>query len=307
MDIFSLECFIAVSECSSFSKAAIRVNRTQSAVTQQIGSLEKKLGASLFHRDKKVCLTKEGEVLLPYALRIYKLHREILDRFKHPELDGEVRIGIPEDFATLFLADVLEDFSRIHPRVSLNVECDLTLNLLNRFKRGMLDMTVLKMSSPEEFSQEVEIWNEPLTWVGKKGAFELIQENKPLPLVLSPEPCIYRSKAITALEAANIRWRIVYTSPSYAGIVAAVKANMGVTVFPITMIPDPLEEVVESFLPPLPEIHVSLLKKIKESNPALETLSQFLLKKLKRFSVSPSADLMEPSATPKAHLFRIRH
>lgn len=282
MDIFSLECFIAVAECNSFSGAATRVNRTQSAVTQQIRNLEIKLGVSLFRREKKVSLTKEGELLFPYALRIYALHREVLDRFKHPELDGEVRIGIPEDFATSFLSDVLVDFLRIHPRVFLNVECDLTLNLLNRFKNGMLDLIVVKMSSPEQFSLGVEIWKERLTWVSKKGAFQSMQKNNYIPLVLSPEPCIYRFKAIKALELANIPWRIVYTSPSYAGIIAAVKADMGITVFPITMIPDHLEEAIESILPPLPEIHVSLLKKVKEPNSAIETLSQFLLKKLNR-------------------------
>lgn len=295
MEIFSLECFIAVAESSSFSKAATRVNRTQSAVTQQIGNLEKKLGTTLFHREKKISLTKEGELLLPYALRIYGLHREILDRFKHPELDGEVRIGIPEDFATSFLAEALVDFSRIHPRVFLNVECDLTWNLLNRFKNGMLDLVVLKMSPPEEFSDGVEIWKEPLTWVSKEGAFELVQENTPLPLVLSPEPCIYRSKAIKALELANIPWRIVYTSPSYAGIVAAVKASMGITVFPITMIPDHLQKATEPFLPPLPKIHVSLLKKGKEPTSAIETLSHFLLKKLTRFPESPNTSSLKPS------------
>jgi DNA-binding transcriptional LysR family regulator len=280
MDIFSLECFIAVAECGSFSKAALKVNRTQSAVTQQIGNLEKKLGVSLFHREKKISLTTNGEILLPYALRVYALHQEILDRFKHPELDGEVRVGVPEDFATLFLADVLVDFSRIHPRVFLNVECDLTLNLFDRFKNGMLDLAVVKMSSPEEFPQGVEIWKESLVWVASKTALELIEKNKPIPLVLSREPCVYRSNAISALNALNIPWRIVYTSPSYAGIVAAVKADMGITVFPITMIPDDLTELKTSFLPPLPEIHVTLLKKSKESNPAIETLHQFLLKKL---------------------------
>lgn len=282
MDIFSLECFIAVAECSNFSKAANRVNRTQSAVTQQIKSLEKKLGTSLFHREKKVSLTQEGEILLPYALRLQGLHREILDRFKQPQLDGKVSIGVPEDFATTFLADVLVDFSRIHPRVFLNVECDFTLNLLNRFKSGMLDLVLLKMSSPEEFPHGVEVWTEPLTWVSKKGAFQLVEENRPLPLVLSPEPCVYRSKALTALDAANIPWRIVYTSPSYAGLVAAVKANMGITVFPFTMTPDDLEEVIEPFLPRLPEIHVSLLKKVKEPTSPVATLNQFLLKKLTR-------------------------
>ena len=104
MNEFSLECFIAVADLGSFTKAAIRVNRTQSAVTQQIGNLERKLETLLFHREKKVTLTKQGELFLPYALRIHGLYQEVVDRFKNPELDGEVRIGVPEDFATLFLA-----------------------------------------------------------------------------------------------------------------------------------------------------------------------------------------------------------
>lgn len=282
MEIFSIECFIAVAESSSFSKAATRVNRTQSAVTQQIKNLEKKLGIPLFYREKKISLTREGQLLLPYALQMHRLHREILDRFRYPELDGEVRIGVPEDFATAFLADVLVDFSRMHPRVFLNVECDLTINLLNRFKNGTLDLAILKMSSPEEFSHGVEIWEEPLTWVRKQNSLPIAQDNNPIPLVLSPEPCVYRAKALKALELANIPWRIVYTSPSYAGIVAAVKANMGMTVFPITMIPDHLEKATEPFLPPLPEIHVSLLKKAQNPDSAIESLSQFLLKNLQR-------------------------
>ncbi len=282
MDIFSLECFIAVSESGSFTKAAARVNRTQSAVTQQVGSLEKKLGTSLFRRGKSVSLTFEGEILLPYAIRIYGLYREILDRFNHPELDGEVRIGVPEDFATLFLAEVLVEFNRFHPRIFLNVECDLTLNLLSRFKSGMLDLAVVKMSSPEEFPQGVKIWKEPLTWVCKEGATDFVKQNRPLPLVLSPDPCVYRAKALSALESAKIPWRIVYTSPSYTGVVAAVKANMGITVFPFTMIPDHLEKVSGSFLPQLPDIHVSLLKNVKEQTLAIESLIEFLVKKLYR-------------------------
>jgi len=282
MNDFSIECFIAVAECGSFTKAALRVNRTQSAVTQQIGNLEKRLSTQLFHRDKKVILTKEGELFLPYALKIFGLYQEILDRFKNPDLNGEVRIGVPEDFATLFLTDVLIDFSRIHPRISLNVECDFTINLLNRFKNGMLDLAVVKLPSPQEFPYGVEIWKEPLVWVGKYETFEIPIENNPIPLVISPEPCVYRSVAIEALEKAQIRWRTVYTSPSYAGTIAAVKANMGITILPLKMIPSPLKRISSPILPDLPDIHVSLLKAKKEPNEVIENLNEFLLKKLKK-------------------------
>ncbi len=281
MDIFSLECFIAVAETGSFTKAAIKMRRTQSAMTQQISNLEKKLQTQLMDRGKKASLTQDGEIFLPYALRILALHDEITDRFKHPELDGEVRVGIPEDFAARFLADVLADFSRIHPRIFLNVQCGLSLNLYEQFKNKMLDLVLVKMTSPEDFPFGVEIWAEPLVWVGKEGMIFKQNQDAPLPLVLAPEPCVYRSRAIAALEESRIRWRMVYSSPSYAGTIAAVRANMGVTALPITMIPEKLMRI-DNLLPALPDIHVSLLRQNSKDSPAIESLIEFLLKKLKQ-------------------------
>lgn len=278
MDEFTLRCFLAVVETGSFTSAAQKVKRTQSAITQQMRSLEKSLGKRLFDRGKQMSLTKEGEIFLTYANKIFALHLEVLDRFKHPELEGEIRFGLPEDFAAMFLSDVLTDFSRLHPRILLNVECDLTLNLFERFKKGAFDMVLVKMSRPEDFPNGVEVWSEPLVWMGKNEHLSL-DKNVPLPLVLSPQPCVYRASALQALEKAGIRWRIVFISPSYAGIIAAVNAGMGVSTLPRTMIPDTLEVIQEGFLPKLPDIHVSLLKQT-DKNECLQSLEDFLLKKL---------------------------
>ncbi len=279
MDEFTLKCFLAIVETGSFTKASQQVQRTQSAITQQMGNLEKTLGKRLFDRGKQIRLTRDGEVFLSYANKIQALYLEVLDRFKYPELEGEIRFGLPEDFATMFLSDVLVDFSRLHPRVLLNVECDLTLNLFDRFKKSAFDMVLVKMSRPEDFPNGYEVWSEPLEWMGKKAYIVSLEKKMPLPLVLSPQPCVYRSIAIEALERAGIRWRIVFTSPSYAGIVAAVKAGMGITALPRTMMPDTLELIREDFLPPLPDIHVSLLKQT-DKNECMQSLEDFLIKKL---------------------------
>lgn len=278
MDEFTLKCFLEVVETGSFTKAAQKVRRTQSAITQQISNLEKSLGKKLFERGKQIRLTKDGEVFLPYANKIFALHMEVLDRFKHPELEGEIRFGLPEDFASMFLSDVLTDFSRLHPRILLHVECDLTLNLFDRFKKGAFDMVLVKMSRPEDFPNGVEVWSEPLEWVGKNDSISSLDKRFPIPLVLSPQPCVYRASALQALENAGIRWRIAFISPSYAGITAAVNAGMGITTLPRTMIPETLGVIDEEFLPILPEIHVSLLKQA-EKNECLQSLEDFLLKK----------------------------
>jgi len=277
LDSFSLQCFIAVAETGSFTRASERVKRSQSAVSQQIAKLEKLLGSSLIVRGKTLTLTPQGEIFLEYAIKIFTLHCETMDRFNVPELEGEVRFGLPEDFASFFLSDVLADFSRIHPRISLNIECDLTLNLLDRFKNKEFDLVLLKMSHPEDFPNGLEVWSEPLRWVGNQ---KLVETNSPIPLVLSPRPCVYRASAIKALENSGKAWQLVFTSPSYAGKLAAVKAGMGITVIPENMIPDDLQTIDFSLLPKLIDTHVSILKQ-DTNKTAVNTFEEFVIKKLK--------------------------
>ena len=73
---------------------------------------------------------------------------------------------------------------------------------------------------------------------------------------------------------------MVLSSPSYAVAVAAVKAGMGITVMPHTMIPEVLQAVDSSLLPKLADTHVSLLKH-KADNAAINTLEGFVLRRLK--------------------------
>lgn len=279
MDISTLlvQTFIAVAETGSFTKAAENVKRTQSAVSQQIAKLEKILDKQLIIRGKSLTLTPSGQVFLSYARKIFSLHREALDRFKEPELEGEVRFGLPEDFANIFLSDVLADFTRIHPRILLNVECDLTINLFERFKKNAFDLVLVKMNRPEDFPNGVDIWSEPLRWVGDSN---LIETNKPVPLVLSQLPCVYRAAGIKALEEVGRSWRLVFNSPSYSSKVAAIKAGMGITVMPHMMIPPDLQALDLSYLPKLADTHVSLLK-YRSDNTAINTLENFVIQKLK--------------------------
>lgn len=280
IDTFTLECFIAVAETQSFTKASDRVNRTQSAVSQQLSKLEYMLGKTLIIRGKKFSLTEEGEIFYGYAKQIYALHRQAVDRLKEPELAGEVRFGLPEDFATMFLDEVLADFINIHPNILLNIECDLTLNLYERFNKNDFDLVLLKLSSPDDFPNGLEIWSEKLEWVANKNAFNRINLEKALPLVLSPKPCVYRSRAIHALEQDAIKWQLVFSSSSYASKVAAVRAGLGLTVLPKTMIPADLKIIDSATLPSLSDAHISLLKH-KTDNHAVSSLEQFIVKRLK--------------------------
>lgn len=279
-DALTLECFIAVSETGSFTRAADKVARTQSAVSQQITKLENQIGKPLFIRARHLSLTSEGEILLTYAKKIVQLNRDAMDRFKHPELQGEVKFGLPEDFASVFLSDVLTEYASLHPRIMLNVECDLTLNLFSRFKKKQFDLVLVKMNKPEDFPNGMDVWSEALEWVGQKSLAGF-DDDQPVPLVLSPQPCVYRARAIHSLEKMQRKWRIVFSSHSYAGTVAAVKAGMGITVLPRNMVPGDLQVIRQrKHLPKLDDTHISLLKH-HDRNLAVNSFEKFVVEKLK--------------------------
>lgn len=275
IDTIALQCFIATAETGSFTKAAQRVGRTQSAVSQQIAKLENLLGKSLFKRSKILELTNDGEIFLNYARQIFSLHRETIDHFKEPGLKGEVHFGIPDDFASVFLYEVLSEFISLHPNISLHIECDLTLNLYENFKKKKLDLVLLKMPCPHDTQFGFELSSEKLCWVGN----EKLLKNQKIPLVLSPKPCIYRKTAIEALDDKKIKWRMAFSSHSYSGIIAAVKAGLGITILPQKMVPKDLFIIKSTILPKLDNNHISLLK-LTDQNPAINSFEGFIIKHL---------------------------
>jgi DNA-binding transcriptional LysR family regulator len=279
LDMLTLQCFLAIADAGSLTKAAKQIGRTQSAVSQQLTKLESDLGQKLFKRAKPLELTPYGEIFQGYARKILNLHYEMTDRFKDPDLEGELKFGLPEDFASVLLSEVLVEFMRAHPRVMLHIECDLTLNLYERFKKKDFDLVLVKMSRPEDFPNGLEVWSENLEWVGNKRLLDKKNLPKPLPLILSPQPCVYRSRALEALEEAHIPWQCVFSSPSYSGTVAAVKAGMGLTVLPKKMIPHSLEVMNHLGLPALPDTHISMLKH-DSHNFVLNSFEEYVIDKL---------------------------
>lgn len=279
-DARTLEYFLEVAESGSVTRTAKKVARTQSAVSQQIAKLESQVGKQLFFRGNRFTLTSDGELLQSYAKKIVQLNREAMDHFKEPELQGEIRFGLPEDFATVFLSEVLAEYAALHPRIVLNVECNLTLNLFERFRNMEFDLVLVKMGRSEDFPNGIDVWSEALEWLGHHEFFEL-PADQPIPLVLSPQPCVYRSRAIQALEKSNRKWRIVFSSHSYAGTIAAVRAGMGVTVMARNMIPDDIEIIrAAEATPTLDDTHISLLKHGND-NLTVNSFEKFVIERLR--------------------------
>src|SRR5215469_7684003 len=228
LDLELLKSFVSVVDAGGFTRAGERVHRTQSTVSQQIRRLEDDIGQPLLVRNgKDVTLTEAGERLLSYARRLLALEEEARDVLARPDHEGAVRLGIPEDFAAYRLAKLLATFSRSHPQLRMDVRADQSTYLKRDLERGDLDVALLKRDASEKGG--IASWPERVHWVTSKHHARDFRSGS-LPLIGFPGGCLYRARAIHALESAGRAWHMAYTSSSLAGIQAAVAAGMGLSI-----------------------------------------------------------------------------
>ena len=238
-----LRTFTAIADSGSFSVAAGQVGRTQSAVSMQIKRLEELLEKPLLKRDSRnSSLTSDGLTLLNYARRILKLNEEAVSLLKKPELSGWISIGLPDDYTTRFLPEILAGFSRAHPRVQVQVISESSSRLRERMQKRELDLA-MTTSPLSEAEDGLLLREDPTVWVTSVRHCQ--HEESPLPLALFPGDCYCRQWALAALDKAGIHYRIAYTCQSIMGIQAAVCAGLAVTVISQSIIPEGMRRLAE--------------------------------------------------------------
>ncbi len=230
-----LRSYVTILDAGGFTRAAETVGRTQSAVSLQVKRLEELLGAALLDRSThRLRPTEEGKKLYGYARRILALNDEAISYCSSAEVSGPVRFGAPNEFAASLLPEILGRFAQSHREVALDVTFDLSKNLLMRMDKAEFDL-VIALHDDAKDKSGTKISSEALVWVCSPDHDP--HDRVPVPLVAAPKPCIYRSTMITALDKIGKAWNIGYTSASYSGIVAGVRAGLGVTVLAQSTVP----------------------------------------------------------------------
>ncbi len=238
-----LKTFATISETGSFTVAAKRVFRSPSAVSMQIKRLEDQLGRALFIRHPRhVTLTADGEAFLVHARDILRINDEALSRFRVPQLEGRVRLGVPDDFGVRYLPAVLSRFASTHPLVEVEVFLSTTISLSQQFEAGEIDM-ILTVSAQSDTAPGELIYSEPLVWVGARDGAAF--SRTPVPLAMSAHGCPWRAAALAALDAGNVRYRIAYTSETGAGQLAAVVADLAIAPLPISLVGEDYRKLTE--------------------------------------------------------------
>ncbi|GGF32291.1 LysR family transcriptional regulator [Aliidongia dinghuensis] len=271
LDMDVLRTLVTAIELGGFARAAARLGRSQSAVSLQMRRLEEQLGATLLRKQGRgLALTEAGDVVLGYARRILALNDETVAAVRGLDLAGAVKLGLPQDFAEVWLPAALGRFARAHPQVRIEARVDRNFVLLEELTAGRLDLALIWGEAQHPGAEVVA--RLPIRWIGRSDVS--FDPAAPLPLIAFQPPCQFRTDAIAALDRIGRPWRLSFTSPSLAGLWAAAEAGLGVTMR--TRIGLPATLTVLDNLPALPDIALTL-HQAGRATPVVDRLKQILV------------------------------
>lgn len=281
-DLEALRTLVTGIELGSFALAAVKLNRSTSAVSAQLKKLEQQSGLPLLQKSgRRLELTANGELLMAYGRRLLALNDEAFSVLCGRHLVGSVSLGMQEDFGEALLPDLLGQFARAFPQVEVSARIGRNGELVQAMRQGELDLALCWQGDENtRFMQALPA--APLHWIGRSDAnlARWLTGEETLPLLLFDAPCMMRSRAIDALDRAAIPWRVAFTSRSLSGIWAAAAAGLGITLRSRFGLPAGLQVLQHARLPSLGKLGTALHTADERLNPAAERLRDIILERL---------------------------
>lgn len=167
MELSQLEVFLAVARERRFSRAADKLFRTQSAVSQTIRKLEDELGEALFDRSSREgVLTDAGKVLYEYAEKLINLRSEASESLAElKELQKGKLVVAANELTVLYLLPVLAEFRRLHPMIRITVERALGSHIPDEVLSYSVEFGVLSYAPQDPSLHSIVIFSDQLVFV----------------------------------------------------------------------------------------------------------------------------------------------
>lgn len=273
LDLDTLRTLVTTHDVGGFAQAAERLGRTPSAISLQMKRLQEELGTPLFRKQGRVLkLTEAGQTALGYARRMLALNDDLLQTMQGVTLAGTVRIGAPQDFASV-LPDALRQFTTLYPRTQVELRIEGNGALIEALDKGQLDVALTIGFADRK--DALLLGELPVLWIASRG-FRM--QEAALPLALLGPQCAFRKAAVQHLEDAGIPYRIAATSPSLDGLWAALQGGLGITARTAMQLPSALTASKSLHrLPVLPGFSVALHRSPQAAEiPAVDALHSLL-------------------------------
>jgi LysR family nitrogen assimilation transcriptional regulator len=238
VDLNQLECFVAVADLGSFSKAAIVMQIAQPTLSRTVRSLEVELRQTLFHRNGRgVSLTDPGKRFLVHCRGILvQLERARAELEQdRGDFTGQVVLGFPHSIARVLTVPCALEFKRQFPKGMLRVTEGLTVHLQEWLLAGRLDIALLHDPAPTPALEAIApLRRENLFLIGRRFGPEVGKgPNVPLknlarvPLVMPGKPHPVRMLVETQLAHMGLRPNITMEIDSVSGLLDMVEQGAG--------------------------------------------------------------------------------
>ncbi|RFU49727.1 LysR family transcriptional regulator [Paraburkholderia sp. DHOC27] len=263
---------MAVWETRSFTQAAARQHRTQSAISMKIKRLEDQLGERLFERNTMtVTPTSVGERFAVLARRLIDAHEDAFFAFNDTLPAGKLTLGTSETYASCLLPPILAQVSQSFPNIEMEIRCGHSWKMLESMDADGTDLVIATKYPGRQDGQP--LGRERLMWVCRRDSD--IFRADPLPLAVFPDGCLYRRAAIAALNANQRNWRIGFTSLNHEGLLAAVDSGSAVSIV-IESAVNERHRVLrpEEGFPELPAADIELYSSGSEISPVARQVSE---------------------------------
>ena len=135
---------MAVVDTGWVTRAALAVNKSQSAVSMQLKRLEDLLGVALHERrGRQMVLTEAGDQLLVDAKRMVAINDDVFARMKDHAFEGEVLLGVPHDIVNPIIPIALRQFHAEFSGVKVQLISSFTSALKEKFRKDEIDYYIV--------------------------------------------------------------------------------------------------------------------------------------------------------------------
>ena len=240
MELSQLEVFLTVAREGRFSRAAEKLYRTQSAVSQTIRKLEEELGEPLFDRSSREgVLTDAGQTLKEYAEKLLNLRNDAQEALVELRQVQKGKLAIAaNEFTALYLLPVLAEFRRLHPMIKITVQRSLGSHIPDDLLRHAVEMGVLTYDPQDARLRSIVVYQDELTFVvppthplaGEKQIS--IRQLGAEVFVAHIVPSPYREKVIEAFRRHKTPLHMDVELPTLQAITRFVSMGNGVALVP---------------------------------------------------------------------------
>lgn len=264
--LYHLETLLWIAKLGTFGAAAERLNTTQPAISARVRELETHLGTRLFRREGRIMsLTPVGRQLVrEYAPIWGQLQSTLLNCGGVAEATGVIRIGAGEIAAVSCLPGFVAALKNDLPNVSLEIDIDLTANLIQQLLSGRTDIAFTAGPVAQPALKAASIGSVDLLWLASPAIAASLDQPTQGEAVsvwsLAGHSPLYQMMS-DAISAAGLRYRSLNLCNNVRSMIDIVAAGGGIGIFPRPMVQQhiasgSLVRIANSQDPPPIEFHV---------------------------------------------------